>query len=84
MDQGTDSLTKKANRLLQVLNEQREHLPASVVWAGLELAAEINAWILELHHESTSHLHRQLVDIRRPAEPVAPVKVRPVAVIAEW
>lgn len=84
VDQGIDSLTQKTNRLLQVLNEQRAQVPAPVVWAGLELAAGINAWALELRHESMSHLHRQLIEIRRPTEPAAPAMVHPVAVTAEW
>lgn len=83
MQQDLDGLTKKTNRLLQVLSEEREQLPPQVVWAGLEFAANINAWALELHHESTSHLHRQKAEFCRSIEPPVPKRSPPVAA-AEW
>lgn len=61
-------LAGKTNRFLQLLNEQREQLPAEVVWVGLDLAASLNAWALELYHESTSHVHRQKAELRRETE----------------
>ncbi len=80
MEQG---LAGKTNRLLQLLSEQREQLPAEVVWAGLDLAASVNAWALELHHESTSHVHRQKAKLRRETEPL-PAERAPSLTAAEW
>lgn len=83
MDQGLDGLTKKRNRLLQLLSEQRAQLPPKVVWAGLDLAASVNAWALELHHESMSHVHRHKDELRRETEPL-PTESAPSLTAAEW
>lgn len=69
MAQAVEGLTDRANRFLALLSEQPQQLPAPVIWAGLELVASVNALMLELHHESTSHLHKQKAELQRRAEP---------------
>lgn len=58
-------LTERLNHLLVVLRGNRDRLPKSVLWEGMELAASINAWLLESHHEATGHLHRHRCGISR-------------------
>lgn len=70
MEQGLERLAGKTNHFLQLLGQERQQLPAPFVWAGLEFAASINAWVLERHHEATSHLQRQKAELRRSAATV--------------